>query len=105
MPVRCALHEDPLEAFGPDAWHWNSWSHFSMFHQDEADNAPRKSDHLPRDLTGPDGTGQMRLFNTVGDRSGLRQCCEAALYGSFVLSVSQFTRSPSNMGITTMSTS
>lgn len=32
--VRCALHEDPLEAFVLGCMALNAWSQFSMFHQD-----------------------------------------------------------------------
>ena len=33
--VRCALHEEPLEAFVLGCMALNSWTNFSMFHQDE----------------------------------------------------------------------
>ncbi len=45
--VRCALHEDPLEAFVLGCMALNAWSHFSMFRQEEC---RRRAEEIRADL-------------------------------------------------------
>ena len=92
--VRCALHEDPLEAFVLGCMALNSWSHFSMFHQDEC---RQRAEEIRATRPGRTGTRvSSRSFNTVGDRSGLRQCCRSRtlMDRSFYLSLHSSHASP-----------
>ena len=58
--VRCALHEDPLEAFVLGCMALNSWSQFSMFSQDEC---RQRAEEIRTDLLARlDRAGQVRGY-------------------------------------------